>query len=96
MAVLRGSPTVAGGIASDAPGLLHDHLLVVGDHPLADGVVAAAARRQAPVTWITNGRVSRPIPGVEIVPGPWGIEQADRAATAARAIVAFADEARQL
>jgi hypothetical protein len=87
---------MAGGIASDAPGLMHDHLLVVGDHPLADGVVAAAARRNAPVTWITNGRVSRPIPGVELVTGPWGTEHAGHARTAARAIVAFADEDRQL
>ena len=55
------SAAAAGG----RPDLLHDHLLVVGDHPLADGVVAAAARRNAPVTWITNGKVSRPIPGVE-------------------------------
>lgn len=97
---MRGSPTVAGGTASDAPDplpdLLPDHLLVVGDHPLADGVVAAAARRKAPVTWITNGKVSRPIPGVELVPGPWGAHHAGHAASAARAIVAFADENRQL
>ena len=96
MAAVRGSPTVTGGIVSDAAAVLHDHLLVVGDHPLADGVVAAAARRHAPVTWITNGRVARPIPGVELVPGPWGAEHAGHAETAARAIVAFSDEARQL
>jgi hypothetical protein len=93
---MQGSRTVAGGMAGSAPDLLHDHLLVVGDHPLADGVVAAAARRNAPVTWITNGKVSGPIPGVELVAGPWGTHQAGHAATAARAIVAFADETRQL
>ena len=95
MGVSRGSLTAPGGAAAGKPDLLHDHLLVVGDHPLADGVVAAAARRNAPVTWITNGKVSRPIPGVELVPGPWGADQADHAVTAARAIVAFADEERQ-
>lgn len=96
MGVSQGSLSSAGSTAAGKPDLLHDHLLVVGDHPLADGVVAAAARRNAPVTWITNGKVSGPIPGVELVPGPWGADQADHAVTAARAIVAFADEARQL
>ena len=83
-------------MGASAPDLLHDHLLVVGDHPLADGVVAAAARRNAPVTWITNGCVATPMPGVELVAGPWGSQHADHAATAARAIVAFADETHQI
>jgi hypothetical protein len=72
-------------------------LLVVGDHPLADGVVEAATRHKARVTWITNSRITRPIPGALVVAGPWDPQRArDHAATAARAIVAFADETRQL
>jgi hypothetical protein len=74
-----------------------DHLLVVGDHPLANGVVEAAARRQASVTWITNGGLTGPIPGARIIAGPFDAAQArNHAAGASRAIVAFADEARQL
>ncbi len=101
MGFTRVPPTVAGAQVTTAsgagtPDLLHDHLLVVGDHPLADGVVAAAARRNTPVTWITNSRVTQPIPGVELVAAPWAGRHADHAATAARAIVAFADETRQL
>jgi hypothetical protein len=73
------------------------HLLVVGDHPLADGVVAAAARRSAGVTWISNGPIANPIPGAVIVTGPWDPKEAGRhVGRAARAIVAFADEGRQL
>lgn len=75
----------------------HDHLLVVGDHPIADGVVAAAARHNSGVTWITSGPVRRAIPGAIIVEGPAMLEQARSHATrAARAIVAFADEGRQI
>jgi hypothetical protein len=73
------------------------HLLVIGDHPLADGVVAAAARRNAGVTWISNSPIGGSIPGALIVPGPWDPAKASHhAGQAARAIVAFADEDRQL
>ena len=34
-----------------------NHLLVVGDHPVARGVVEAAARRGVQVTWFANSEV---------------------------------------
>lgn len=96
MAATPVTHALPGSAPAGTPDPLHDHLLVVGDHPLADGVVEAAARRKAPVTWITNGKIARPMPGVELVVGPWGARYADHADTAARAIVAFADEGRQM
>ncbi|MGL6042440.1 MAG: RyR domain-containing protein [Sandaracinobacteroides sp.] len=75
---------------------VRDHLLVVGDHPLAGGVVEAATRRNARVTWITNSRFAVAVPGAVVIAGPLGPEQArDHAGDASRAIVAFADETRQ-
>ena len=72
-------------------------LLVVGDHPLIDGVVAAAALRQTRVTWFTTDKAPPGVPGAQLVPGPLCPSTArEHAAGAQRAIVAFTDEARQL
>lgn len=91
----------AGQAESGVPAEQQGHLLVIGDHPLADGVVAAAARRSAGVTWISNSPLGNhlggSIPGALIVPGPWDrANPRHHAGQAARAIIAFADEGRQL
>lgn len=75
------------------------HLLVVGDHPVARGVVDAAVERGAPVTWITNSdSLVAPIPGALLVSRPWeGLHgRAFGAARARYCIVAFMDEVQQV
>jgi hypothetical protein len=75
------------------------HLLVVGDHPVARGVVQAAAARRAVVTWITNGEdAETPIPGALIVPRLWEprLAAAFAAQHASRAVVAFRNEVQQV
>lgn len=75
------------------------HLLVVGDHDVARGVVDAAATRGEAVTWITSqeGPVS-PIPGALVIARPWESRLADDfgAARARHCIVAFTNEVRQV
>lgn len=75
------------------------HLLVVGDHDVARGVVDAAVARQVPVTWITNSENPvAPIPGALVVPRPWdGVLARDFGVARARhCIVAFTDEVKQV
>jgi len=77
----------------------NNHLLVVGDHPLARTVVAAAVRRHAKVTWIANSDIPPDaLPGALIVPHSWDRRLAlrFRADRAARSVVAFADEVQQI
>lgn len=76
-----------------------NHLLVVGDHPVARGIVRAAVARRAKVTWIANSDVSPDaIPGALIVPRAWDRRLAVRyrADRAARSVVAFANEVQQI
>lgn len=76
-----------------------NHLLVVGDHPLARGVVQAAVRRRAKVTWLANSDIAHDaIPGALIVPHAWDRRLAVRyrADRASRSVVAFADEVQQI
>jgi hypothetical protein len=75
------------------------HLLVVGDHPVARGVVQAAARRRKRVTWITNAEVDEAaIPGALIVPELWDgrFTQAYNAPGADNCVVAFGNEVQQV
>lgn len=76
-----------------------NHLLVVGDHAVARGIVRAAVARRAKVTWIANSDVPPDaIPGALIVPRAWdrrlGLRY--RADRAARSVVAFANEVQQI
>lgn len=75
------------------------HLLVVGDHEVARGVVEAAAVRDEPVTWISGreGAVA-PVPGALVIARPWEPRLGDAfgAARARHIIVAVADEVRQV
>ncbi len=76
-----------------------NHLLVVGDHPVARGVVQAAAARSALVTWIANREDDEtPIPGALIVPRLWQpqLAAAFAASNASRAVVAFRNEVQQV
>ncbi|WP_181160133.1 RyR domain-containing protein [Sandaracinobacter neustonicus] len=73
---------------------------MIGDHPLIDGVVAAAASRRTRVTWITGSPDAAPDAAAEgalLVAGPLDPDHArQHGNSAARAIIAFADEARQV
>ena len=96
---MRGARTAATGPVTSVPADSGSTqpLLVVGDHPLIDGVVAAAARRRTQVTWITAGEGVGDIPGAQLVTGPLCPSTArEHASGVRRAIVAFTDEARQL
>ncbi len=76
-----------------------NHLLVVGDHPVARGIVQAAVRRQAKVTWIAASDIPPDaLPGALIVPRAWDRRLAlrYRADRAARSVVAFANEVQQI
>lgn len=76
-----------------------NHLLVVGDHPVARGIVRAAVARRTKVTWIANSDISPDvIPGALIVPRAWdrGLGLRYRADSAARSVVAFANEVQQI
>jgi hypothetical protein len=76
-----------------------NHLLVVGDHPLARTVVQAAIRRHAKVTWIANSDIPPDaLSGALIIPHAWDRRLAlrFRADRAARSVVAFADEVQQI
>ncbi|PZU51286.1 MAG: hypothetical protein DI568_01440 [Sphingomonas sp.] len=77
-------------------------LLVIGDHPLIDGVVAAAAHRHASVSWISadsSGPDSGGTAALRIAgppDAPHAREHARQIAdSATRAIIAFTDEGRQ-
>lgn len=76
-----------------------DHLLVVGDHPIARGLVEAAAERHEAVTWISNSEAQpSPVPGALIVSRLWDRRFADDhgAANARHIVVAFSDEVSQI
>jgi hypothetical protein len=76
-----------------------NHLLVIGDHPVARGLVEAAAERRADVTWISNSEAHpSPVPGALIVSRLWDLRlaEAHAAAHARHCVVAFADEVRQI
>lgn len=76
-----------------------NHLLIIGDHPVARGLVEAAAERHADVTWITNTHAHpSPVPGALVVSRLWDRRLAeDHAAGHARhCVVAFADEVSQI
>jgi len=76
-----------------------NHLLVVGDHPVARGVVEAAARRGVQVTWFANSEVPiDALPGVLIIPHNWDRYMAVRFQVyrAARSVVAFTNEVEQI
>jgi RyR domain len=76
-----------------------NHLLVVGDHPVARGVVEAAVRRGGKVTWIANSEVPPDsLPSALIVPRRWERPMARqfRADQAARSVVAFGNEVQQI
>lgn len=76
-----------------------NHLLVVGDHPVARGIVQAAVRRRAKVTWIANSDIPPDaLPGALIVPRAWDRRLAlrYRADQAERSVVAFANEVQQI
>lgn len=76
-----------------------DHLIVIGDHPVARGLVEAAAERRLPITWISNSETHpSPVPGALIVSRLWDRRLADDhgAAHARHIVVAFADEVSQI
>jgi hypothetical protein len=76
-----------------------DHLLVIGDHPVARGLVEAASERHHDITWVTNSEVQpSPVPGALIVSQLWDRRLADAhaAAHARHCVVAFADEVSQI
>ena len=102
---MHGSQTPKLGPVETAPlqSPARQSLLVVGDHPLIDGVVAAAAQRHAKVSWIMadSGEAEDAAPGALRVAGPPDSPAAREharqiAASATRAIIAFTDEARQV
>lgn len=75
------------------------HLLVIGDHPVAHGIVQAATRRAAKVTWIANSEGDAPVvPGALVVPQLWDKHLATQfnAQGAGRAVVAFVNEVQQV
>jgi hypothetical protein len=76
-----------------------NHLLVVGDHPVAKGVVEAAVRHGVQVTWFANSEVPiDAIAGALIVPHNWNRHMAVRFQVdrAARSVVAFTNEVEQI
>jgi hypothetical protein len=76
-----------------------NHLLVVGDHPVAKGVVEAAVRHGVQVTWFANSEVPiDAIAGALIVPRNWNRHMAVRFQVdrAARSVVAFTNEVEQI
>jgi hypothetical protein len=76
-----------------------NHLLVIGDHPVARGLVEAAVERQQAVTWISNTEAHpSPVPGALIVSRLWDRHLADAhaAAGARHIVVAFSDEVSQI
>jgi hypothetical protein len=75
------------------------HLLVLGDHPLARATAEAASAAGERAVWLTDGTGPAPdLPHVTIVRRPHDAAQLSRLAPAdaRRALVAFADEVRQL
>lgn len=76
-----------------------NHLLVIGDHPIARGLVETAADRHEQVTWISNSEAHpSPVPGALLVSRLWDRRLADdhAAAQARHIVVAFSDEVSQI
>lgn len=76
-----------------------NHLLVVGDHPIARGLVEAAAERHEAVTWISNSEAPpSPVPGALILSRLWDRRFAAEhgAANARHIVVAFSNEVSQI
>ncbi len=76
-----------------------NHLLVIGDHPIARGLVETAAERRERITWISNSEAHpSPVPGALIVSSLWDRRLSDdhAAAHARHIVVAFADEVSQI
>ncbi|MGL6043358.1 MAG: RyR domain-containing protein [Sandaracinobacteroides sp.] len=76
-----------------------NHLLIVGDHAIARGLVEQGTERGRDVTWITNSdSVPSPVPGALIVAQTWDKRlPADHAAQhAAHCVIAFTDEVSQI
>ncbi len=79
--------------------LRRNHLLVIGDHPVARGLVEAAVERRRAITWISNTQVHpSPVSGALIVSRLWDRRLADAhaAAQARHIVVAFSDEVSQI
>jgi hypothetical protein len=75
------------------------HLLVVGDHPVARGIVEKAVARAATVTWLSNGLADDgEVPGALVVPRPWDAALALEfgAAAARRCVIACVNEVEQI